>query len=41
MIGLNSIIRILHLKGIKRRIILFLVNKVFVGTRYLILKENY
>lgn len=30
---MNKIIKILHLKGIKRGIILFLINKVFIGTK--------
>ena len=40
MIGLNKIIKILHLKGIKRKIVLFLVNKIFVGTRYFEIKRK-
>lgn len=33
MIGLNNMLKFLHLNGIKRLIFLFLVNKIFVGTR--------
>lgn len=40
MIGLNKIIKFLHLKGIKKKIVLFLVNKVFVGTRQFEIKRK-
>lgn len=39
MSGMNKIEKILHLKGIKRKIVLFLVNKIFVGTRYFEIKR--
>ena len=37
---MNKIIKILRLKGIKRKIVLFLVNKVFVGTRSFNIKRK-
>lgn len=37
---MNKIVKLLHLKGIKRKIVLFLVNKIFVGTRCFEIKRK-
>ena len=34
MINLNPIVKALHLRGIKRRFCIFLVNHIFCGTRF-------
>ena len=40
MTGLSKVIKILHIQGIKKKIILFLVNKIFVGTRNFEIKRR-
>lgn len=40
MINLNPIVKALHLRGIRNRIYLFLVNKIFSGTAFWKIKRN-